>query len=64
MSEIARSSSTRAPRKKKKNQIPIGILVLIGIIIIGVLLAQKSSSLALFWIFGCSFGYILQNEIS
>lgn len=62
MSEITRSTSTRAPRKKKKNQIPIGILVLIGIIVVGVLLAQKSSNLALFWVFGCSFGYILQRS--
>ena len=62
MSEITRSSTPRAPRKKKKNQIPIGILVLIGIIAVGIWLAQKSPNLALFWVFGCSFGYILQRS--
>lgn len=62
MSEITRSSSQRAPRKKKKNQIPFGLLVLIGVIAIGILLGQKSGSLAMFWVFGCCFGYILQRS--
>ena len=62
MSEIIRSSEARAPRKKKKNQIPLGILVLIGIAAVTVWLAGRSSTLALFWVFGCSFGYILQRS--
>lgn len=62
MSEITRSSATRAPRKKKKNQIPIGIVVLLGIAAVTVWLAGKSPNLALFWVFGCSFGYILQRS--
>ncbi len=63
MSEITRSSSpARKPRKKKKNQIPFGLLVLIGIVVVGILLGQKSGSLAMFWVFGCCFGYILQRS--
>ena len=63
MSEITRSSSpARKPRKKKKSQIPFGLLVLIGIVVVGILLGQKSGSLAMFWVFGCCFGYILQRS--
>lgn len=62
MSEITRSSAQRAPRKKKKNQLPIGILVLIGIAAVTVWLAGRSPSLALFWVFGCGFGYVLQSS--
>lgn len=52
----------RAPRKKKKNQIPIGILVLLVVIGVAVWLSQKSGTLSMFWIFGCSFGYVLQRS--
>ncbi len=62
MSEITRSGGTRPPRKKKKNQLPLGILTLIGIAAVTLWLAGRDSNLAVFWVFGCSFGYILQRS--
>lgn len=55
-------SGTRAPKKPKKSQIPYGIAVLIVLVIIGFALNAKSSNLAIFWIFGCSFGFVLQKS--
>lgn len=55
-------SGTRAPRKPKKSQIPYGFAVLIAVIIIGILLNSKSSNLAMFWVFGISFGFVLQKS--
>ncbi|MEG1661323.1 MAG: YeeE/YedE thiosulfate transporter family protein [Clostridiales bacterium] len=52
----------RAPRKKKKSQIPIGVLVFIFIVAIGILLSFKNANLALFWGFGCAFGFVLQKS--
>ncbi|GMQ58254.1 hypothetical protein AN1V17_26490 [Vallitalea sediminicola] len=63
-STIRRSSSSRAGsrrRKPKKNQIPIGILVLIFIAVIGVLLGLKTNNTLLFWMTGILFGFILQK---
>ncbi|PIE31501.1 transporter [candidate division KSB3 bacterium] len=60
----AASSRTSRPRKKKKNQFPLGVGVLIGLIIIGILLARFSPAggkMALFWIFGIAFGFTLQR---
>lgn len=65
MSEDMKSiqrSGTRAPRKPKKSQIPYGIAVLIIMIIIGFALSFKSSNLAMFWIFGSCFGFVLQKS--
>lgn len=50
------------PRKKKKNQLPIGFGVLLAVVVIGVLLGFKDSTLALYWAFGCCFGFILQKS--
>ena len=59
---IRRSSRTRT-RKKKKNQIPLGILAFLFIAIIGILLNKTGGSrVALFWILGSSFGFILQRS--
>ncbi|MFA0814237.1 MAG: YeeE/YedE thiosulfate transporter family protein [Anaerofustis sp.] len=55
-------SSGRAPRKPKKNQFPIALLVLIGMIAVGLLLAQRSPSLGMFWLFGSCFGFVLQKS--
>ena len=55
-----RRSST--PRKKKKNQLPIALLVLILVIGVGILLGLNNSSMALYWGFGCCFGFILQKS--
>lgn len=49
------------PRKKKKNQVPFGFLGLLLIVIIALVLGQKNGTLALFWVFGCCFGFILQK---
>lgn len=58
-SSVRRSS--RAPRKPKKNQIPLGVLTIAAIVIIGILLGIKSATLGFFWITGISFGFILQK---
>ncbi|WP_418972057.1 YeeE/YedE thiosulfate transporter family protein [Allofournierella sp.] len=63
-SSIRRSSAAGGrARKKKKNQLPIGVLVFVLIVVVAVLLNTfLSSSLALFWVFGCCFGFILQKS--
>lgn len=58
---IRRSSSATA-RKKKKNQLPVGFLVLVLMVAFGIFIGFRNSSVALFWIFGCSFGFILQKS--
>lgn len=55
-------SGTRAPKKPKKSQIPYGLALLIVIIAIGVLLGFKSGNLAMFWLFGICFGFVLQKS--
>lgn len=65
MSEDMKSiqrSGTRAPKKPKKSQIPYGIAVLIIMIAIGIALSFKSSNLAMFWVFGSCFGFVLQKS--
>ncbi|HZK61929.1 MAG TPA: YeeE/YedE thiosulfate transporter family protein [Anaerovoracaceae bacterium] len=59
---IQRSGGTRAPRKPKKSQIPYGVAVLILMIVIGIALSFKSGNLAMFWIFGSCFGFVLQKS--
>jgi uncharacterized membrane protein YedE/YeeE len=66
MSEMSTvTAGTRTPRtakKKKKNQLPIGLLVLILMIAVGVVLAAfVSDAVAMFWLFGSCFGFILQK---
>ncbi len=59
---IQRSSRTRT-RKKKKNQIPVGILAFLLIAAVGVLLAKTvGNNVALFWLLGSTFGFILQRS--
>lgn len=53
--------STRT-RKKRRNQLPAAIVVLILIIAFGIFLGGKSSGLALAWIFGIGFGVVLQKS--
>lgn len=57
----SRRSSSRAPRKPKKNQIPFGVMLVVIIIAIGIYLGTRSGKLALFWVTGISFGVILQK---
>jgi len=59
---IHRTTTTTRKRKKKKSQLPIALLVLLGIIAIGLLLTLRSTSVAMFWVFGCCFGFALQKS--
>lgn len=53
----------RPPKKKKKSQLPIGLMVLILMIAAGLLLARfVSGAVAMFWLFGSLFGFILQKS--
>ncbi len=63
MSETSTATArARTPRKKKKNQLPIGLLVFFLMIAAGVLLAVfVSDAVAMFWLFGACFGFILQK---
>ncbi|MEG0542483.1 MAG: transporter, partial [Angelakisella sp.] len=56
------TSTGRPPRKKKKSQIPLGVLVFVFIVVVGVLLSFKNTTLALYWSFGCAFGFVLQKS--
>lgn len=55
------ATRTRAPRKKKPNQLPFGLLVFVLIVVVALVLGSISSNLALFWVFGCAFGFVLQK---
>ncbi|NMA84457.1 MAG: YeeE/YedE family protein [Epulopiscium sp.] len=57
-----RSTRTRTPRKPKKSQIPIALFVTILIIAFGIYLGTYNVKLTTYWIFGISFGYILQRS--
>ena len=57
-----RTASERPKRKPKKNQIPIGILVVVFVAVIGVILNLQSAMLGFFWITGAIFGFILQKS--
>ena len=60
---IQRSSSrTRRVRKKKKNQLPLGLAVVILTVLFGIFLALKHKNVTVFWITGLLFGYILQRS--
>ena len=59
-STIRRSSGSK--RRKKKNQLPIGFAVFVLIVALGILLGLKNGTLALYWTFGCCFGFILQKS--
>ncbi|NIZ40974.1 YeeE/YedE thiosulfate transporter family protein [Entomospira entomophila] len=52
----------RPAKKPKKSQIPLGILLIIGIFAIGYVFYNQSPKLAIFWFFGLAFGYILQRS--
>lgn len=68
MGEIKREGSTsriqrdRAPRKPKKSQIPIAILVTAAVVGFGIYLGQDGWKLPMFWIFGLLFGIVLQRS--
>ncbi|MDK2868387.1 MAG: uncharacterized protein PWP51_1816 [Clostridiales bacterium] len=62
MAEVSRASRRASTnRKPKKNQIPFGVLLTLFVIVVAIILNAKSSTLALFWITGTAFGFILQK---
>ncbi|TCL69406.1 hypothetical protein EDC14_1012103 [Hydrogenispora ethanolica] len=58
----ARETAVRRTPKKRKNQLPIAIIVLILVIVLAVVFGQISSGLAVAWIFGVAFGVVLQKS--
>lgn len=63
MSENATSSRAARPRRKaKKSQLPIAIIVFLIMIGIGLALTTVSTQVAMFWVFGGCFGFILQKS--
>jgi hypothetical protein len=57
----SRRSSSSSRRKPKKSQLPYGMIAILIIVAIGIFLGTKSATLALFWITGLGFGFILQK---
>ena len=59
---VQRTITRKTTRKKKKNQLPIAMIVLLLMIVIGVLLSIfQSATVGIFWVFGGCFGFILQK---
>lgn len=61
MAEVKTRVSTR-PKKKKVNQIPFGVALLIGIIGVGFFIGNNSPKAALMWAFGVALGFTLQRS--
>lgn len=59
-SSIRRGSTTRT-KKKKKNQIPIALLIGLVMIALGVVMSVINLTLGFFWFTGVAFGFILQK---
>lgn len=57
-----RRSTTRAPRKPKRNQIPFGILLVAAMVAVGIVQATRDPMLGFFWMTGGIFGFILQRS--
>lgn len=58
----SKGPTTRTKRKPKKNQIPIGLLVALCLIGIGIALSSQSAMFGFFWMTGIAFGFILQRS--
>jgi uncharacterized membrane protein YedE/YeeE len=63
-SSIRRTGTASRTRttKPKKSQIPLGIAVVVGMIMVGIFLSNISAALGIFWITGTCFGFILQKS--
>ncbi len=61
MAEI-KTNITRKPKKKKVNQIPFGVALLIAIGGVGFFMANNSPKSALMWVFGATAGFTLQRS--
>lgn len=62
VSPETKSIRTRAPRKPKKSQLPIALLVTVLIIGLGFFLNQYNDRMVIYLLFGISFGVILQRS--
>jgi len=58
----SRASARGGSRRKKKNQIPIALVIFVIIAGIGVWLGFKGENLLLYWVLGLAFGFILQRS--
>lgn len=61
MSEV-KTNINRRPKKKKINQIPFGIVLLMAIVGVGFFMANNSPRAALMWMFGILAGFTLQRS--
>ena len=60
---VQRTITRSSKRRKKKNQLPIALLVFVFMVAIGILLSVfKSPNVGMFWLFGGCFGFILQKS--
>lgn len=57
-----RTSMAKRPKKKRVNQIPFGVALLIAIIGMGYFIANNTPKSAIMWIFGVAFGFTLQRS--
>lgn len=55
-------TGARPAKKAKMNQIPIGILVIAGIIALGAYIAGVKESMVFYFVTGVSFGFVLQRS--
>ena len=65
MTETTVKASPRASsrkRKKKKNQIPFGIIAFLVISAIAIWLGTRSETLVFYWLTGTIFGFVLQRS--
>ncbi len=53
---------TKSSKRKRKNQLPAGIILLIILVIAGIFFFQSSPMLGIYWIFGIAFGFVLQKS--
>lgn len=60
--KIQRSSVSRRVKKTKINQIPFGFLLLVGILVLGLIIAGANQKMVFYLVTGVSFGYILQRS--
>jgi uncharacterized membrane protein YedE/YeeE len=59
---VSGGTTVKRSPKKKKNQLPIAIGLLIVVIVLAVVFGQISKGLVIAWIFGIGFGVVLQKS--
>lgn len=52
----------KRPARKKKNQLPAGIVLLVLIFVAGIFFSGKSPMVGIYWMFGIAFGFVLQKS--